>query len=138
MMFLPLLPTQQTARLDHSFTSLFTCTSPYRSPPSTNTGRLTGALRAMCRICANISNLSNNLTLGGNYQCVPSSGDRYLQSMLSCLQPTMYSIPECSSLFTADPSKISVSATANVTQTVGGSISLFYLAMAFRSVSLIL
>ena len=120
---------QEYARLDTSFSTLFTCNS---NLALANPARVTGALRAMCRICANISNPANNLTLVGNYQCLPRS----VQNSLSCLFPVISNIAECRPLLLgADASKVSVSATANVTGSTYGKKSLFYLAMAFRSVS---
>ena len=54
---------------------------------------------------------------------------------LSCLKQVAMGIPECASLFPSDFSQMSVSASAGMRNVFGsGSLSLVYLAMAFRSV----
>ena len=91
------------------------------------------AIRAMCRICLNVSDPANGLVLKGNFQCFAPS----LLSQLGCLLDKARPLPECQPFVTPSYSaKVTVKAEAGVYyNTTNGVRSLQYLAMAFRSVS---
>ncbi len=112
---------------DDSFVGNFTCSS---RPGIINS---TGAIRAFCRICNNISSPDNGLIIEGNYNCLP----RTLLSSFPCLYNSARSLPECQPLLLRDRRNVSVTAAADsyYNSTDGGTKNLRYLAMAFKSVS---
>lgn len=84
-------------------------------------------MKALCRLCANLSAISNGLVLPNGAECIPAG---LLQSSLSCLQPVVLSLPECKGLqlqAEALDARYFYNASTN---------SLVFLAMAFRSVSM--
>lgn len=120
---------ENSAVLDPGFHSLFT----YPFPSDSTNSRLTGAVRALCRICANVSNPDNGLALEGNYQCVPaSSRDGYMQSVMAHLSPIAAALPECGTFLNYNSENRSVYAGGGGNRTAFG-ISLLFLAMSFKS-----
>lgn len=119
---------QDWAVLDEVFHNSFTCPLPR------NSISLTGTLRALCRLCLNISNPENGLVLNGTYMCFPQS----LLTTFSCLRNYLFLSPECNKVYQEaqhqDKSSTSVLAEYKVDNNKDGSTSLRYLAMAFRSV----
>ncbi len=113
---------------DDSFVGNFTCSS---RPGIVNS---TGAIRAFCRICNNISSPDNGLIMEGNYNCLPRT---LLSTSFRCLYDSAWSLPECQPLFRQDIRNVSVTAAADSysNSTDGGTKNLRYLAMAFKSVS---
>lgn len=121
---------QDFALLDSKFNSTFTC--PVN--PS-NKNIILGSIRAMCRICQNISNPDNGLVLKGNYQCF----DPHLQNDFNCLVNLAREIREClpfvRSFTSPTPKGVTVKAGYGKYMDQRGTRQLQYLAMAFRSVS---
>lgn len=118
---------QDYAIQDDSFIGNFTC-----NQKPANTIDLTGSIRALCRICSNISNPDNGLIMEGNYNCLPSS---LFSPSFSCLRSIALKVPECLPLLTQDTSNVSVIAEAGIhyNRTTGTS-NVQFVAMAFRSV----
>ncbi len=114
---------------DDSFVGNITCR------PKPGDIDLTGSIRALCRICTNISDPKNDLIMQGNYNCFPS----FLKSTFYCLYNSLSILPECQHVLYRDRSNVSqaVLAVANTYYNVsnGGSTNLQYMAMGFRSVS---
>ena len=121
---------QRQAILDKSFSSMFTCPPP--SSSSFSLPSLLGTLRAMCRVCHNISNPANGLVLNGTFTCFPPEIVETLES--KCLPPgfSLSNLEECRA---AKSGNSYVRAHYNYTKTETGAGSLRFLAMAFRSVS---
>ena len=116
---------QRQAIMDTAFSSAFTC------PPSSSSSSfsLSGTVRAMCRLCQNISNPNNSLVLEGTFSCFPSS----LTSMLySCHSIDASRYEECAGVLGSNDH---IDTEYNITSS-NGKRTLNYLAMAFRSVSL--
>ncbi len=115
---------------DDSFVGNLTCSS---KPSHVD---LTGTIRALCRICSNVTNPDNGLIMQGNFNCLPSS---LLSSPFYCLYNQVRSLPECLPLLSRDRRNVSsaVGAVADTYYNVtdGGSRNLQYMAMGFRSVS---
>ena len=107
------------AVVDSRFSQVFRCPSP-------SVNYLTGTVRALCRLCANLSDPSNGLVLPSGAECFPAA---LLQSGPSCLRATFSSVTECSGLLT-QAETIDAKFAHNTTTN-----SLVFLAMAFRSVS---
>ena len=121
--------TQDFAVLNANFNSTFSCPL---SPGSQTL--ITGSIRAMCRICLNISNPDNGLVLKGNFQCF----SRALVNDLGCLINIAQGVKECLPLinaFTSSSKAVTVKAEHGIHKDTDGTITLQYLAMAFRSVS---
>lgn len=92
---------------------------------------LTGSVRALCRLCANITNPANGLIMEGNFNCFPTSLKAF-----GCLLNIAVNLPECQGVLVPDTRNVSVLAESGVYyNTTDRSTSLQYLAMAFRSVS---
>ena len=121
---------QDFALLDSKFNLTFTC-----PVDPANKNIILGSIRAMCRICQNVSNPDNGLVLKGNYQCFAPG----LANDFSCLLNLARGIRECLpfvSSFTSSSSKgVTVKAGYGKHMDNRGTRQLQYLAMAFRSVS---
>ena len=125
----PSLFLQRQAVLDKSFSTMFTC------PPSSSSyslPSLLGTLRAMCRVCHNISNPANGLVLNGTFTCFPPEIVKTLED--KCLPPgfSLSNLEECREVKGGNSY---VRAHYNYTKTQTGAVTLRFLAMAFRSVS---
>ena len=110
---------KNSAVVDSRFSQTLRC-------PVQSSSQVMGTLRALCRLCANLSNPSNGLVLPDGAECAPIG---LVQSNLPCLLPIITSMAECSSLLLqadALDAKYSYNITTN---------RLVFLAMAFRSVS---
>jgi len=105
-------------------------------------------VRAICRLCSNISNPNNGLVLDGNYECIPQvSQNTDSFHLLSCLLGEVSGVEECREVFArqadnygggGENSSISVPALASVSEGEvqgGPGLQMQYLAMGFRSVS---
>ena len=121
---------QRQAILDKSFSSMFTCPPP--SSSSFSLPSLLGTLRAMCRVCHNISNPANGLVLNGTFTCFPPEIVETLES--KCLPPG-FSLSDLEECRAAKSGNSYVRAHYNYTKTETGAGTLRFLAMAFRSVS---
>lgn len=107
-----------TAVVDSVFSRTLRC------PITAQVSHVTGTLKALCRLCANLSNTINGLVLPNGAECFPVE---LAQSRLTCLLNVMMSIPECSNLqLQADAldTKYGYNDSTN---------SVTFLAMAFRS-----
>lgn len=120
---------QDFAILDTNFNSTFSCPMDLASQSV-----ISGSIRALCRICLNISNPDNGLVLKGNYECLP----RAIVNDLSCFLSVFREIKECRPLLESlqsPPKGVTVKANHGMYNRGDGTKSLQYLAMAFRSVS---
>ena len=74
--FLP-SPFQDLAELDPAFNANFSC------PQKSGFVSLKGTIRALCRLCANITDPVNGLVLDRNAQCLPSPSSKF-STLLYC------------------------------------------------------
>jgi hypothetical protein len=117
---------QDFALLDPKFNFTFTC-----PVDPANRNIILGSIRAMCRICQNISNPDNDLILKGNFQCFAPG----LANDFGCLLNLARGIRECRPLVSSASTKgVTVKAGYGEHTDDRGTKQLQYLAMAFRSV----
>lgn len=122
--------TQDFAMLDPTFNSTFTC-----PVDPANENIILGSIRAMCRICKNISNPDNGLILKGNYQCFAPGLVRDFGCLLDLAKGIKECLPFVSSFSSSSSKGVTVKADYGGHVNDRGTRQLQYLAMAFRSVS---
>lgn len=123
---------QDFAELDPAFHGNFSC------PRRFNSVGLDGAVRALCRICKNISEPANGLVLNRSAQCLPQSFQALYRD-LGCLATEFLNYryhEECRDMFFPNSDSSSVVAKGPVdSNSTDNTHSLRFLSMAFRSVS---
>ena len=130
-----LLYLQDYAELDPAFHGNFSC------PKRSNSVGLDGAVRALCRICKNVTEPANGLVLNKSAQCLPLTS-RDLYNQLGCLAREFLRFQyheECHDMFFPNSDSSSVVAKGPVdSNSTDNTHSLRFLSMAFRSVSYLL
>ena len=128
----PFPPPQRQAILNPAFSSTLTCPpSSFSSPPP-----LIATVRAMCRICSNISNPARGLVLSGSFNCFPAKLRPILDNCLyQSARKRVTDLEECRTV--KDSTNAHIEAEFNYTVSSGDQKSLQFLAMAFRTVSCI-
>ena len=126
-----------TCRTLQNWTLHSTETSRAQGDSAASVG-LDGAVRALCRICKNISEPANGLVLNRSAQCLPQSFQALYRD-LGCLATEFLNYryhEECRDMFFPNSDSSSVVAKGPVdSNSTDNTHSLRFLSMAFRSVS---